>query len=326
LTKILSSKLITGTTRFNFDFKLTSSMAVQLLKEFKNEYNEKSITFGVLKLVNNEKKATVEIARDFISFYPPLSDNEIEHTRKRVYKHIAKKSKVYFTTSNKNLELSIASLLADDIRSCTSLLYYALHKFLNGEMYNYLNSKLELEDYEIEIKEIEHFTSANYKKFVEKTDLDDKLTVDNFTRNLCIKRQRVDPFLLVKYILIENIEDYADEFKPYIDYLCNSLFGELYSGVSLEEILNTCISEITNNVEKSSPEEEVKAAIAFAILKSLSSESKTMWLLHALMLRLYWLRQTADYEFDFEVKTSVREMSILLSTLLPFLKQGENID
>lgn len=32
----------------------------------------------------------------------------------------------------------------------------------------------------------------------------------------------------------------------------------------------------------------------------------------ALVIRLYWLRQTADYDFDFPVQTSVREMSILL--------------
>lgn len=40
---------------------------------------------------------------------------------------------------------------------------------------------------------------------------------------------------------------------------------------------------------------------------------------NVIALRLYWLRQTADYEFDFEVKTSVREMSILYSIVNNFL-------
>lgn len=43
-------------------------------------------------------------------------------------------------------------------------------------------------------------------------------------------------------------------------------------------------------------------------------------MIYILSLRLYWLRQTADYEFDFEVKTSLRELSITLKTVMDFIE------
>ncbi|PHF10007.1 hypothetical protein COF74_08400 [Bacillus wiedmannii] len=281
----------------------------------------------------------MEISDTFISFFPELTKINAEKVRERIYRHIAKKSEVYYSTANESLELSITSLLAEDIRSCASLLYYSLHKFINGSMYSYLNKNLELEDYKIEIDEVEHFTSANFVVFStskknRKTDIDAK----SYREKLCIKKNSADPFILMQYILKDEEEELDRYIYPYTKYISSNLFNKQYDDPDFSMYLNGLVAEFfeKRKKEKVGQEEEVKAAIAYAIEKSLKdSENRIVWMLYALSLRLYWLRQTADYEFDFEVKTSVREMSILLSAVKAFLaiqlknenkEQSENQD
>lgn len=316
MSKILNPKQITGTTRFNFDFKLNNTTVIQLLKEFRKEFPSIYSNAGNIKLINEEEKRSMEICHDFISFFPPLSDIEAELLRQRIYKHIAKRSEVYFRTSKESLELSISSLLADDIRSCASLLYYSVHKFISGEMYYFLNSQFGLEDHEIDIKEVEHFTSANFYMFIKENKPIEELTKLNYKNILCLKANRVDPFTLVQYILGESLQEIY--FYPYIDFICMNLFGKKYDDeelqIELQHIYHTFI-EKKQKGEKTSQEEEVKTSIAYAILKSIEGINSSQWMFHALTIRLYWLRQTADYEFDFEVKTSIRELSILLNAI-----------
>lgn len=324
MPKILNPKDVTGTTRFNLDFELSYSVVLQLGKEFKKDYPEVKQTPKSIKLINPDTKKGIEISDKFISFFPELTKINAEKVRERIYKHIAKKSEVYYSTANESLELSITSLLAEDIRSCASLLYYSLHKFINGSMYSFLNKNLELEDYKIEIDEVEHFTSANFVVFSKsKKNKKTDITAKNYKEKLCIKKNSADPFILMQYVLKDEAEELEMYLYPYTKYISSNLFSKQYDDPGFSKYLNELIAEFFKKKEKKekiSQEEEVKIAIAYAIEKSLKqSENKIVWMLYALSLRLYWLRQTADYEFDFEVKTSVREMSILLSAVKAFL-------
>ncbi|WP_231594051.1 hypothetical protein [Cytobacillus firmus] len=327
MAKILNPKDVTGTTRFLFDFDFTSTMFIQLLKEFKSGYKTLRSTSRSMKLINKEDKSVIEICNDYISFFPPLSDSEAESVRKRIYKHIAKRSEVYLSTSWENLELSVASLLTDDLRTSASLLYYSLHKFINGKMYSFFNQKLHLEDHEINFKEIEHFTSANFYLFVNRLEKSQEpLTKDNYEQVLFINRNKcIDPFMLFQSTVSEEqLADCSKHFNSYIDYLCLALFEKQYSDHELKKQLKDVVEDFIQkkeSKEKTTQEEEVTAAIAFAIDKSIDeTANQPLWMFYALTLRLYWLRQTADYEFDFEVKTSIREMSILASSMKYFLE------
>lgn len=331
MPKILNPKDVTGTTRFNLDFELSGAVVVQLLKEFKKDYPNIKHTPSSVKLIDAEHKQGMEISLKFISFFPELTKERTEKVRKRIYKHIAKKSEVYYSTSRESLELSISSLLADDIRSCASLLYYALHKFINGSMYSFLNEKFNLEDHKIELAEVEHFTSANFYKFTElKSKMEGEINRENYKERLCIKNNSADPFLLIQYVIKGELKGLETCLLPYTEYISKSLFDKTYDhpelGSDMTGLINEFVKKKTER-KKIRQEEEVKASIAFAIEKSLiEEENKAFWLLSVLSLRLYWLRQTADYEFDFEVKTSTREMSILLSSVKAFLDRQVEIE
>ncbi|PGW65205.1 hypothetical protein COE18_03990 [Bacillus cereus] len=324
MPKILNPKDVTGTTRFNFDFKLSNSVLLQLYKEFGDDYPIATQTPSSIKLINTKDKKAMEISFEFISFSPVLAKEEAERVRKRIYKHIAKKSEVYYSTSKESLELSISSLLADDIRSCASLLYYALHKYINGSMYSFLNNQFDLEDYKIGLAEVEHFTSSNFHKFTKVKNQDSvEINRENYSQKLCIRSNSANPFLLIQHVIKGDLRELEICLMPCTEYISRSLFDKSYSDPQLGPYLKNLVAkfnEKSKGKKKVRQEEEVKASLAFAIEKSLTEESsKVFWLLCVLSLRLYWLRQTADYEFDFEVKTSVREMSILLSSVKSFL-------
>jgi len=323
MPKILSPKDVAGTTRFFIDFDLTSTMIIQLLKEFKSDFPKIQSTANSLKLINRKEKKAIEISDNYISIFPELNQNETESFRKRIYKHIARRSEVYFGTSIENLNLSISSLLTDDLRSCASLLYYALHKFINGEMYNFFNTNLDLEEHEIEFKEIEHFTSSNFNNYVKKiSKINKAINKENYHKVLCISRNRCfDPFILSEIIIPSDIiENSEGEFQSYIEFLCVNLFDLSLNSSGIQGVLKNELDIFykKNQEKATTQEEEVKAAIAYSLLKYKENENELIWLFFVLTLRLYWLRQTADYEFDFEVKTSVREMSMLVSSLKYF--------
>ncbi|MGD7049436.1 hypothetical protein FZC83_15530 [Rossellomorea marisflavi] len=329
MPKILSPKEVSGTTRFMLDFKLTSTMFVQLFKEFRSDYTEFQSTSNSFKFINKAEKTALEIGDDYISIFPELNDIDTESFRKRIYKHIAKRSEVYIGTSRENLNLSITSLLTDDLRSCASLLYYSLHKYINGEMYNFFNNDIGLEEHEIDFKEIEHFTSANFYNFTKKNKTK-KITKDNYHEVLCLNKPKcIDPFKLSMEIIQEDIINNCKEsFRCYIDFLSLNLFEVAYENTNISNVLEQELHEFQKrrSSKKSTQEEEVRAAIAYALLESKKEIQEGTWMFFVLSLRLYWLRQTADYEFDFEVKTSVREMSILVSSIKHFLEIQKELE
>lgn len=320
MPKILAPKVITGTTRFYFDFNLNTSVLNQLINEFKDEDTIQKNSTNSIKLITTKdnKNCSIELTHEYISFFPILDENEKEHIRKRIYKHVAKKAQVYFQTSKQNLLFAINSLLADDLRSSASLLYYSIHKYVNGELYNYLNKKLDLEDHEIDIKEIEHFTSSNFNTFVlnyERLNTD----INNYSDLFKNKNKIIDPFYLIKVVFYENINHLITRLQPFAEFISVYLFNTQYGDDIFLTRMNDELTEFYKKRKSKSPlkqENEVKAGIAYALKKSIEdSENKTVWLFYTLLLRLYWLRQTADYEFDFDVKTSLREMSIILSSV-----------
>lgn len=332
MPRILNPKDVNGTTRFLFDFKLNQSMISQLFNEFNESDTQISRSFSGVKLINKEKMKSIEITKEFISFFPPLDDSLKEQFRKRIYQHVAKRSEVYSSTSKENFELSISSLLSDDLRSCASLLYYSLHKFISGEMYRFFNDRLSLHDHKVYIREVEHFTSSNFYEFtkIHNTEIV-PINSENYLNLLCVRKdRRVDPFLLCRHVLNDRIENTDTALFAFIEYISESLLNINYRSDEIVALLDQELNlfyKKKKSKNKISQEDEAQAAITYAIRESFKpNNEQKLWLLYALFIRLYWLRQTADYEFDFDVKTSLREISIILSVIDSLLSYHQGID
>lgn len=309
MPKVLHPKDINNTTRFNFDIELSTSVLIELIREFRTKNHEYSYNRKFdIKLIDYNTNTSIEINKDFIAFYPPISEEEKDNFRKRIYKHVAQRSLVYFQTAIANIKSSVNSLLTDDLRSCTSTLYYSLHKFINGQMYTILNNIVDIEDHDIKVNDIDHFTDRIYFKFKEKYISNQQLDNNNYLSVICTSKNRANPFLLIDFFINEHNELITNIFRPYIEMISINLFGKNYNDLTDEDI--------KQKVQNKNQEAEVKRAISDALLMSLNNKNDSAkWMFCALSLRLYWLRQVADYEFDFEVKTSIREMSVLYSTV-----------
>lgn len=330
MSTVLTPKDITGTTRFSLDFKLTFSMFKQLLKEFNEQGYEVQNLAGGAKLINYSSKEVIEINREFVSFSPILDSGQKEEARRRIYKHVAKRAEVYTNNSFENLELAKKSLLGEELRSCASLLYYSYHKFFNGQLYRFLNLA-GLEDFQIEINEMEHYTSAIFKKY-EPTIQDEILEVDedNYKQIFCTngKKRAANPLVLKKYLFKTNDEEFLQILEPYISFLLLKLANiDTKDDRFLEEITREIDYFLSLPIEETSTEMRVKASVLTCIKNAnLENEKRLLWYIYAISLRLYWLRQTADYDFDFEVNTSVREMSLLLRCINKILESTYNIE
>ncbi|WP_316570418.1 hypothetical protein [Neobacillus sp. YIM B06451] len=321
MKKILQPKPINGTTRFYFETKFGFKTFMNLLEEFKNEHvsvkllsNSHILSF---KLINKIEPSAIELTPSYISFFPKIEDKQqIEELRERIYKHVAKRSDVYRRTSKENEELSITSLITGDLRACASLLYYCLHKLVSSLMYDYFNEHLRLDDHEIEHKEVEHFTSGKYLKYFRNGLPIEPVNKQNY---LTILGHRVKPFKLLRYIISDSqLFEVEKILIPYIEVICKKMFSIDFYDPALMEKLDNKINEYNRLTEKSSQEEEVDVGIALAMKQykvGINNSLNALLLLDILALRLYWLRQTADYAYDFEVKTSSREMSVLLATV-----------
>lgn len=321
MTNLFIPKEVTGSTRFCFEFTLTSSMVRQLIDDFKEDYPEYIHAGKSKKLINKEEKNGIEIGQRFVSFFPPLEEHKIEEVKRRLYKHIAKKSEVYHSTSKENLVLARNSLLSGDVRSSASLLYYSVHKFISGQMYEFLNKTLKIEDYQIDFKEVEHFTGSNFGLFIvmRKNIKIEDIDHTNYNSFFCIHNNgRVNPYLLIKTIHEDLLEKNTNLFSAYIDLMCLGIFNVHYTEANKEFFENIAkdYKEKKEKKIKTSQIDDVKGSIAYCLMKGIENpKESSLWELYALLLRLYLLRQTADYEFDFEVSTSLRELSSLLSTV-----------
>ncbi|MDN7242862.1 hypothetical protein QWY14_13695 [Planococcus sp. N028] len=331
MSTILNPKDITGTTRFIFDFDLTNSMLIQLMKEFVVLGEQKELlgsTAGA-KLIDYENKRVIEINKDFISFTPILSLEEKESVRKRIYKHVAKKSEVYTKNSFENLDLAKRSLLTEELRSCASLLYYSYHKFFNGRLYRFLND-IGIEDHQIVIDEMEHYTSALFYKFNQSWNSEViNINSENYQEIFCTsKKFAANPLILKKYFFKQNNEDLLKYLEPYIVFLLKVIANKDITSENVKAELEEEIKKFLKKPKKDrSQKMEVRAAISQCVVNSFENiEEKLLWYIYIVSLRLYWLRQTADYDFDFEVNTSVREMSLLVNivnNLLGFILEEE---
>lgn len=324
MSNILNPKDVTGSTRFIFDFDITNSMLIQLMKEFggveEQEFRQEKS--GGAKFINYKSKKAIEINRNFISFSPILNIDEKESVRKRIYKHVAKKSEVYTKNSFENMDLAKSSLLTEELRSCASLLYYSFHKFFNGRLYRFLNER-GIEDHQIIIDEMEHYTSAIFYKFNEKwiPEVED-VTIENYLEVLCTtKKLAVNPYVLKKYFFNESSE-LLNYIEPYIVFLIKKLTNKDIYEKSIYKEFKEELNIFSKKAKKDRTQEmEVKAAISQCIVNSIDNpEDKLLWYIYIVSLRLYWLRQTADYDFDFEVNTSVREMSLLVNVVNNILR------
>lgn len=328
MAEILKPKSSNGTTRFYT--KISQVMRNNLENEFKNEYPKIRRYEEYSKLYSSDNASLIEITDRYISFFPENKEME-EIYRKRIYKHVASKANVYYTSAIDNLDSALTSLLSDNVRSSVSSLYYSTHKFLTSESYKYMYSEFDKEtDSSFEL-DIEHFTSEMYGKYFvnkflkENNEIDlGEINKENCMDILKTGRGNLNPFSLSYLIFSKKIsKNMTNIIKNYIPFLYKIITDEDFS---INPTIETKINKLKEIEDRqSNKEEKVTAAIAHALRCYFESENKGMiWGFFALTLRLYWLRQTADYDFDFEVKTSVREISITISTIKDFIKEIKN--
>lgn len=324
MNKVLYLKNVNETSRFYFDIKINFKTLLNLVMEFTEDSVDLSAMSKKLsfKIIDKSQKRSIEVNKEYIAFFPLITaDQEINEIRERIYKHVAKKSDVYQRTAKENELLATSSLVTGELRATASLLYYCFHKFINSRMFFYFNDVLKLDDYKIDIIELKHFTSSEYKQFIDKQLEVGEINKDNYHKVL---NKRIRPFLLLRYIITENFDRLNEILLPYISFISNKLFTGDFEQDSkpLIDELEKRINEFNSLKTKPGQEIEVEAAIAVALksyLESKNDPQKSLWLLDIIALRLYLLRQTADYAYDFEVKTSTREMSLLLNTIQNFI-------
>ncbi|QGQ95824.1 hypothetical protein EHS13_13530 [Paenibacillus psychroresistens] len=328
MPKLLKSKTRNNTTIFEIDAK-NYILKVRLVNQFRKSTTTIKGNINCIKMIDKVEKTSIEITSNSISFFPMTKTEDIEETRKVIYKQVAQRSLIYIMSSEDNLELSTSSLLSDDLRASASLLYYSLHKYITGQLYTFLNEKLNINDQNIFFDEVDHFTSEIFFNEIYKPSLTfedlSNITLNKENYIKCLqnskKKSSVNPFKLISLLLM-NESSFYEEIAPYLKILYKEIFNEEYT-VELDNIEKKITECLTKEKKNRTPEIEVCAAIAYAfknIINSTDIHSKTMWSIYALSLRLYWLRQTADYDYDFEIKTSVREMSLLISSVKKFIK------
>ncbi|WP_339269843.1 hypothetical protein MKY19_08415 [Paenibacillus sp. FSL R5-0744] len=308
---------------------------LRIIKEFHNDYPEHYIGRNYIKLIN-PKKAVLEISDNLITFFPQLSAEIAELNKKRIYKLIAQRSEIYISNSIEKIELSTSRLLGKDLRATVSLLYYSFHNFTTGKMYQFLSEKNGVDEYNVTFNEVDHFTSQLFfndifkKNFSLPIFITDEINKENYTNNLCTGRNKnsANPFKIVPLVLLNIDPSISGYLNSYINYLYKELFGEKFSTDNIDTLENFINSSLKNRTKDKAykQELEVKASIAFAyksFIETTAMNERITWSFFIIALRLYWLRQTADYDYDFEIKTSTREISLLLNAIQQYYKLCE---
>ncbi|WP_342565235.1 hypothetical protein NST84_08895 [Paenibacillus sp. FSL R7-0345] len=335
MNEVLTFRNENGATIFETK-NLSIYAKVRIIKEFNDEYPEQHIGMNAIKLIN-PKKSVLEISNNIISFFPSLSPEITEKHKKRIYKLIAQRSEIYISNSREKIELSTSRLLGKDLRASVSLLYYSLHNFTTGKMFQYLSEKIEVDEHAVYFNEVEHFTSEVffndiYRKHFNLSEF--KVTdvnKENYSNVLSTtKKKGANPFKILPIVLFDTSITIANYINPYLYFLYKELFGKELTDDSINNIDDFIESAIKNRPrEKGAKQEaEVKACIAFSyrsILDAKTEEESIIFSFFIIALRLYWLRQTADYDYDFEIKTSTREVSLLLNVIQQLYKQCELI-
>lgn len=315
---ILETKENNETTRIFFGY----SVSLKTLKNLYDCFLIEGMTFNIiqadkltLKLLNSAERNSIEITSEYISFFPKLNEEDKKEVKKRIYNIVARRSEVYFKSSSENLEAAKISLLKSDFRSSTSLMYYSLHKFMSGRYYKMINEKLKVSDLDIQVSDVGHYTSELLYAIHEKVDEPiNKLTKENYIDLLRIgKRKKLNPFLIARHDLDEKSFS-SEPLDSLIDNVCEALFGGKLEDLTIDFFVEF-INEFNNTPKKKRDQDfQVKATIAFCFQK-IKESNRLFHKFNVLALRIYWLRQNADYDYDFEIKVSVRELCLIFSSV-----------
>lgn len=323
---ILKTQEINSTTRFYFENKIGLREMKRLIEEFFSaeeiEQGFKSAKFGFSKYIDISSACSVEITNQYISFFPIINNSlEKESLKEKIYKIVALKSSVYYSSAFENINLVYGLILSENLRSSANLLYYSLHKLYSGELYNYLNTEVELYDEEINIAEIRHFGSRIYRRtFPDLDTVETNLNKENYSSVL---GEHINPYILTRVIFSGNYINKIKEEKSskssyeklnqnlnlFLCYYLNKKWSFVVNENPTIETLQAHLSSDNNEADK----EIIRAAIKY--FQTDEEEKSNVYLLDILAIRLYWLRQTADYDYDFEVQTSIRELSIITSCM-----------
>lgn len=321
MERILHPETINQTIRFFFKTRIDSDVCTKLITNLNlnsPEYIEHK-TDSNYKFINFQNKTSIEITDSYISFFPEnMFSNRKEELRKKIYEVVALKTEVYLKTAKNNYNLGLSSLLSGDLRSSANLFYYSFHKFYSSSLYNYLNTEAQLSDDKINIEEIRHFGDRLYERNIENLSLNTTIDESNYSE---ILTSRVNPFLVTRVIFEDfNLSIFQTKLLNYLQYVCLTKWNLNLSEVNYTEH----IPGLINALENEDSEKSIDTALLNILLKIDFDDILTFYyVMDFIGLRLYWLRQTADYDYDFEVKTTVREFSILADALESILFEYE---
>lgn len=337
LNRILTPEYFSGGTRFPLPFLADSTYKKTqdlLIKEFKDESCKIRVSKSYAKLIFADK--IIEINPNYVFFLPQLLPTTAEDIRKRIFKNIANKPSVYQQTSMDNLCLSKRTLVEGDLRVSVSLLYYSIHKAITSLQQRMLEGNFgsNVND-NIKFEELGHFTDIIFYKDYDKYDevvkeynkcVEDNKNIAKLETVLCkYSKFGVNPFRVTS-IIVEKVDfNNLSLYENAINYLAKTIVNNLEPNriINDKDIYNTVGQMLDSEFQEtliskgsiSNQEKRVGMAILKSIYTGWNSDNvkiKARSYILAVFLRLYWLRQTADYAFDFEVKTSYKEISLLI--------------
>lgn len=334
LNGVINYKNENGSTIFELQH-LSNHAKQRIFREYHKQYDTEHFNRSCIKLIS--KDTVLEISNNFISFFPELTPEDTEKHYKIIYKLVAQRSEIYLNNSEEKIKLATQLLLGNDLRACISLLYYSLHNFVTGKMYQYLNETLQIDEHNVSFKEVDHFTSQLFynEVFIRNLNISEllnfELTSDNYQAHFggSKNKQSANPFKILPTILKIQDKNILSNFRHCLELMFRDLYHSEFSHENIS-ILDDEIKNATNKKSKDraiKQEREVRGSIAFAFKKYLVSSTdsdKISWSIYIMALRLYWLRQNADYDYDFAVKTSTHEISLLLNSIQYFIKNYIN--
>lgn len=254
------------------------------------------------KYIFKKSYRTVEITNEHVFIFPKLKQEDSVQISKDLYKISALKEHVYFETSMEDFYNSKNALLVGNYRSASSSLYYCLHKAITSFLYTYLND-IDSDVHDIGEIEVEHFTER--KLFNNPNDLITKLNAldkDNVIENISFLKgnspQRYNPFNILG-LFSEKI-GYSEELNLVADHFLNLLHDYLQS------------EHLAYNYDRKLKEKLLKWIDVYKVSDEIN---KNVIFLNCIAARLYWLRQAADYHFDFKILINPKEFILIYQAI-----------
>lgn len=275
--------------------------------------------YVVMRKVDNNSK--VVITGNAVLFNKIENDCK-EKYKQTFYKYLISRAKIYYQSAVQNNKAAKINLLQNQRRTSISNMYYSLHNGFAAliEFYKLedLSDDIILEILnEEEESKLEHFTPVALAKFLE--NIDDILIneKEHFLNNELMNAGRMNsldnPFSWLYPLFEQKMED--EKFETLVFKIEESLKNIELDNIAIdsgsrrfrfETQLKNLLSEILTLMDEPSILREKKLLITFAGFISYA----------------YMLRQLADYDSLFEVKTSLTEIinwTILSSDILDFI-------